>query len=311
MEIAYIDPLSRAWNRMKQALFKPFDIKKWFVVGFTAFLAGLTEGPHGNGSGNGGRGGHGNADDFFSFPRIAWEWLMDHPVWFSLIVFGLFLLIAWIILITWLSSRGKFMFLHNVVHDVAQVAKPWRDLKKQGNSLFLWRLCFGFIIMALVIFFLVVGFLIAANIYYGNYPGPVAFLLILGTASLAFVSIVISAYISLFLNDFVVPIMYKNNIKTNQAWKHFLPLFGKHWIHFILYGLFILGLSIIVFICVLLAILFTCCIALLIIIIPYIGSVALLPISYTFRALSLEFLGQFGPEFTLFPVAGNPTGADL
>ena len=52
MNIRYLDPLSRAWGRMKKALFSPFNLKKWFVVGFTAFLAGLTEGP-GGGGGNG------------------------------------------------------------------------------------------------------------------------------------------------------------------------------------------------------------------------------------------------------------------
>jgi len=31
----------------------------------------------------------------------------------------------------------------------------------------------------------------------------------------------------------------------------------------------------------------------------------MLPISYTFRALGPEFLGQFGPEFTVFPQAGD------
>ena len=43
MQIRFIDPLSRGWGRMKKALFQPFDMKKWFLVGFTAFLAGLAD----------------------------------------------------------------------------------------------------------------------------------------------------------------------------------------------------------------------------------------------------------------------------
>ena len=43
MAIQYIDPLSRGWGRMKRALFKPFDFKKWLLVGFTAFLAQLAD----------------------------------------------------------------------------------------------------------------------------------------------------------------------------------------------------------------------------------------------------------------------------
>ena len=43
MQINYIAPLSNAWNRMLKSLFKAFDIKKWFVLGFSAFLAGLLD----------------------------------------------------------------------------------------------------------------------------------------------------------------------------------------------------------------------------------------------------------------------------
>lgn len=309
MNIAYIDPLSRAWGRMKKALFKPFDLRKWFVIGFTAFLAGLTEGPHGNGS-TGGRGGRGgDFGDVINFPSTAWEWLMNHPGWFALILFGVLLLTIWIILLTWLSSRGKFMFLDNVVHDRAKVVKPWHEFKAQGNSLFLWRLCFGFICLALFILFVVLCFIVAANIYEGNIPLPAAIMVITGMLFLLLLMILVTGYISLFLTDFVVPIMYKNNIRTNQAWKHFLPLFARHCLYFILYGLFMFVLLILVVICVIIACLFTCCIGFLLLIIPYIGSVVTLPISYTFRAFSLEFLGQFGPEFTLFPQLENSSGS--
>ena len=53
MAISYSGPLSKAWARMKKALFQPFNINKWFRVGFTAWLAGLTDC---SGSGSGGSG---------------------------------------------------------------------------------------------------------------------------------------------------------------------------------------------------------------------------------------------------------------
>ncbi|MCK7483486.1 MAG: hypothetical protein M0C28_45465 [Candidatus Moduliflexus flocculans] len=43
MTIQFMEPLNRAWNRMKIALFKPFDLHKWFVIGFNAFLAGMMD----------------------------------------------------------------------------------------------------------------------------------------------------------------------------------------------------------------------------------------------------------------------------
>jgi len=305
MTINYIDPLSRAWKRMTKALFKPFDIGKWFVVGFTAFLAGLTDCHNGGGSSNGHGKGRLDFSDIFDFPIIAREWLTDNQGWFALIIIGVLVVIALVILLTWLSSRGKFMFLDNVVHDRAKVTKPWHEFRMQGNSLFLWRLCFGFICLAVFALFLFQCFIIATDIYDDNLSTQNIVLLIVGMALLALAVIVVTAYISLFLTDFVVPIMYKNNISATRAWSHFLPLFKRHWLHFILYGLLVLVLTIAVVILVIFAGIFTCCLGFLLLIIPYIGSVTTLPISYTYRAFSLKFLEQFGPEFILFPQSEN------
>ena len=46
---------------------------------------------------------------------------------------------------------------------------------------------------------------------------------------------------------------------------------------------------------------FTCCCGFLLVALPYIGSVVTLPIFYTFRAYSLEFFEQFGPDYKIFP----------
>ena len=301
MKINYINPLSGAWSRMKKALFHPFDISKWFVVGFTAFLAGLTDWHKGGGDNKGGGRGRFDWDDFFDFPREAWAWLIDNPGWFMLIVFGLVFLILFIVLLIWLSSRGKFMFLDNVVHDRAQVIKPWHEFKKVGNSLFLWRLCFGFICFVLFMSFLVFCFSVLYHLDESYAPHQMRVLAIVGMALFFLTMIIITAFIASFLNDFVVPIMYKHNKRTNQAWSRFLPLFSRYFLYFIFYGFIVFLLHILMIICVILIVIFTCCVSVIFLIIPYISSVVTLPISYTFRAFSLEFLGQFGPEFTLFP----------
>ena len=41
MKIRYIEPLSRAIERSTQICFRPFDIGKWFVLGFACWLARL------------------------------------------------------------------------------------------------------------------------------------------------------------------------------------------------------------------------------------------------------------------------------
>jgi hypothetical protein len=112
---------------------------------------------------------------------------------------------------------------------------------------------------------------------------------------------VVTAYISLFLNDFIVPIMYKQTIKSMPAWSMFISLLSQHIGYFLLYGIVILLLYILAGIAVVLMGLLTCCIGFILLILPYISSVVTLPISYTFRAFSVQFLEQFGSEFSLFP----------
>jgi hypothetical protein len=108
-------------------------------------------------------------------------------------------------------------------------------------------------------------------------------------------------YISLFLNDFIVPIMYRNDMSTWIAWSHFIPVLRSHLLIFIGYGIFMLLVYILVGILVVIFGLITCCIGFVFLVIPYIGSVITLPISYTLRAFSVEFLQQFGTDFRIFP----------
>lgn len=192
------------------------------------------------------------------------------------------------------------MFLDNVVHDRAEVTKPWHEYRNTGNSLFLWRSAFAAISFVAVISSVIISFIMISNIYWGNLSGASTLFGIIGLVLLFFSLIVVIAYISLFLNDFVIPIMYKNRFTTMEAWNRFLPLFTDHFRYFTIYGLFKILLWILFGIFIVIAGFLTCCIGFLLLVIPYIGSVVILPASYTFRAFSVEFLGQFGKEFSLF-----------
>ncbi|MBN2411709.1 hypothetical protein JXQ31_08450 [candidate division KSB1 bacterium] len=298
MNIVYLEPLSRAWTRMKLALFKPFDLNKWMVMGFTAFLATLMDGHNSGGSGS--NKSHADWEDIIDGPRYAWEWLLDHTWWFMFIIFIAFVIVFLMILFTWLSSRGKFMFLDNVVQDRGEVVKPWKQFKELGNSLFLWRLCYGFIVFGLFSIFFVIGFIRLAQIYDETGFSQFPIMFVLQVVLLFILMLIFFGYISMFLDHFVVPIMYKNNNRVLSAWNKFIPLLTQHFLNFILYGLFIFVLTIAIIILIVFFGLFTCCLGFLLLIIPYIGSVVTLPITYTIRALSLEFLAQFGDEYVIF-----------
>jgi hypothetical protein len=193
------------------------------------------------------------------------------------------------------------MFLHNVANDKAEISQPWHEYNKQGNSLFLWQFFFGWITFAAVIFFFIHGFKTAKILYEGDFLGIEIFTSIASLVLIFIGILIVFGYISLFLKDFVVPIMYKKRISVLTAWSNFLSLLSRHFFSFIIYGLFIFVLGIAVAIGVILLAVLTCCIGLLIIAIPFIGAIVLLPISYTFRAFSIEFLKQFGPDYDVFP----------
>ncbi len=307
MSIQYIEPLSGGWNRMKKALFQPFDLGKWFTVGFTAFLAALMDGQGGSGGNSNSYGrSHTDIDDVFYFPEQAWDWLQTHPVVFTLILVGVVFLFILGIVLLWISSRGKFMFLDNVVHDKAEVKAPWYEYKREGNSLFIWRLVYGLLVFVVVVISLIVAFVKIREMYYDYSALSEKIFSIMGMVLYFLGLFIVTGYISLYLNDFIVPIMYKHRLTTSQAWFKFLPLFSSRMGHFLLYGLFVLLLIILVVIAVIIFGFVTCCIGFLLLIIPYLGSVVLLPISYTFRAFSVEYLGQFGEEWNVFPADEEP-----
>ncbi|KPL17434.1 MAG: hypothetical protein AMS26_01015 [Bacteroides sp. SM23_62] len=286
---------------MEMILFKPFNLGKWFALGFTAFLAELLR------TGRGGNfqfrfsKGDLDWDEFFELPWRIIEWLSQHPIWTAVIIVGLAIAIVLFVVLAWLSSRGMFMFLDNVVHNRSLIVKPWGEFKAIGDSLFLWRLVFSIISFIISMGFMVIAFFVARNIYLSGYGFVSYLMLILAGVLIGLLLFLVIGYISMFLNNFVVPIMYKSGLMVNDAWRIFLMLFGKHVFHFILYGFFIFGLYILVVIGIVICGLITCCCGFILLMIPYIGSVLMLPVSVTFRALSLEFLEQFGDEYKIFP----------
>ncbi len=300
MGIATVAPLERALSRTKRALFSPFDIGKWFSIGFTVFLADIVN-TH-NGGGGGGDSPlqertHTDWDQFRDIPGTVSDWCADNPVWFTV---GLIVIIAIVLTLVWLSSRGKFMFLFNVANDESQIVKPWNEYGREANSLFLWRVVFGLICLIPVVLLIGFGINLIVEIAEGYHGVAEAIFGSLGLVCAGFAVFVAIAYIDLFLESFVVPIMYKERVGATDAWSRFLYLFGRHPWHFILYGLIVFVLRILVSVSPFAVALFTCCVGFLLLAIPYIGSVVWLPSADTYGAFRLEYREQFGPEYRIF-----------
>jgi hypothetical protein len=305
MSITFVDPVSRAIERTKQVLFRPFDLGKWLILGFCAFLEQLGEGGGGGGGGGGGPGGGGggpggggggggegpNPDEFR-------RWVSDH-LDVILLVGGLILLVIILLAVvfTWLGSRGKFMFLDGIVRNRAAVVEPWREFRGEGNSLFCFRLVFGLATFAVTLLIAGVGVAIAwEDIQAGAFRASALAAVLVG-GLLLFVLLVVAGVINLFLRDFVAPIMYLRRVPVLAAWRVFRQelLAGRAGI-FVLYVLFRIVIGVVEGLLAGVATCLTCCLAA----VPYLGSVILLPLLVFDRSYPLCFLEQFGPEWRFF-----------
>jgi hypothetical protein len=294
MRIAYFEPLSRAWERTRVILWQPFDLTKWLLLALAAWLAGLTTD---TGSAVAWRA------DTNDVGRGQWRGL-DHAleglgntaVWLPLILMGIMIGIAVAVLLLWLSSRAKFVFLDNLVRNQGEIVEPWKRNETLGNSLFLWRLCFTLACFAVVVVLLLAFMAPAAGFSVNEALAGLSVAAgFFGVLALILFAIIVS-YIALFVEAFVIPIMYRYDMKVLDAWRAFIPWLKARPLHFVVYGLFVLLLTVIFGLFFSVFCLMTCCMAAL----PYIGTALLLPVWVTYRLLSVEFLAQFHPDFDLF-----------
>ena len=305
-KISVIDPIGEAIDRVKEVLFNPFDLGKWFIIGFCAWLAMLGHG------GGGGGGGFNYPDDTANAPAELKAIVVEHlPLIITIAIPVLIIVIAIGIVCLWLSSRGKFMFLHCVAENKAEVKLPWHKFRNQGNSLFLFRLIVGIIAFVSIALFL--GMMAVPIVLLARGSSYTAPALIAGIVLLALIAIslgIVFALILKFTEDFVVPIMYLRGYQCMDAWSEFRSLVAGNKGKFTLYILFQIVIAMAIGIIILALVCVTCCCAGCIMAIPYIGTVLLLPILVFGRSYSLYYLAQYGRGYNVF-VPTETTGEQV
>jgi hypothetical protein len=296
-KIEIFQPFGEAFELMKKILFQPFDAKKWFVIGFAAWLSQLGSG--GSYSFRTSRG-----SDWQNVP--GYDHLRDTisqiPQW--VLVSGgvvlLVLLVTLIAIFAWLRARGRFMFIDCIVKNRGGVAEPWREFREQGNSYFIFALVVGLIVLVVVgvasLPFILpilrgVTFLHLHDFYLFSMIALWAVLLV----------IIIIAWN--LVSHFMVAIMYRRRCLALEAFSAALSLIWDYPGEITLYCLFWIVLAIAAAIAACAAILFTCCLALL----PYIGTVIMLPLFVWLRAFGLRFIRQFGGDYDVWTAVSPPT----
>ncbi len=296
--ISVTAPVTAAFERAKRLLFQPFDLQVWLTIGVAAWLAQL--GRQGGGGTGFNFGGRRNAS-LEEALRDAWSYVLDNLHWLVPVAIGVALVgLALWVLFTWLSSRGEFMLLHCVGERKAEVAVPWRIYAEHANSLFGFRVIVGLVTFVLVVPLVVLGVWMLTRMVSGESRTFVTGLALAGTVlSLTGVG-VLFALVSKLTRDFVVPVMFLHTISCVVAWRRLMLLLTDNLAYFVLYILFSIVLSIAIGLLILALVLVTCCCAGCLMIIPYIGTVLILPIHIFRRAFSAEYLAQYGPEYNVF-----------
>lgn len=298
--------MAAAWQRTRQLLFAPFEITTWLVAGFSAWLTML-----GRGSPFFHMSVPTELDGWHESSTQAIGWLrmfLLEPLFLTLLLTGLVVLLVWWLLCAWLRARGTFLLLDNVASGAPAIVVPWRRYGRLGWSLFWWRLAYGACLLLAGGLWMAGAAVLVATCLAQQGIWNAAGYGLMGLLGAGLLFWPLAGLIGAFLTDFVTPLMMLHMCGTNQAWRLFLGLFAANIWCFLGYAvlrfLLVVGVSI-AFLLLLLVTCGFCCLGALLLALPYAGTVVALPYYVYMRHLSLSFLAGFGPAFDAYAVAGD------
>ena len=283
-------PFGHAFDLTKKICFQPFDLGKWFVIGFAAWLATFFSG--------------GSFNWRNKLGQVDWQWTAQHqgapftwdhtaPWVIPLVLFGLLVGLAFVVLMLWLNARGRFIFTDCIVRNRGAIVEPWREYRTEANSLFVFQLVFT---LCAMVAFAALAFVFLLTRYQGGSFLPVLLLVVFGVCW-----VVLLILFSLVVH-FMLPVMYRRRCGAMEAFRAVRTLIGENLGVCVLFLLFylVLWLAAVAIGCI--AGCVTCCVAAL----PYIGTVILLPVVMALFAYPLCFVRQFGDSYDVWAVLPPP-----
>ncbi|MBP7865449.1 MAG: hypothetical protein KA419_05820 [Acidobacteria bacterium] len=307
VRVSVFAAFGEAFRFSRKRLFRPLSFPGWIRLAFLAFLGSTLElGIFTYNSAMLDLPGRPPAERPDAGPYLAF--LFGH---LSLIAIAVALIVAAFVFlrIVWVfvACRGRFMYLDGLFFPDKPLAAAWGENARQGNSLFGWKLFTGtlgflFFLVTAVAFFLVLFERTLLQKLTGQ-----STTLLLGLAGVGLVA----GFLSIYLEDFVVPLMWARREGVLRAWAGFFGLFARRPIVFLVYAPLRLLFSVATFLLTTLAFCLTCCLAVL----PVVGEAVLLPLHVIVRAWPVFLLAGLDPRLRerllpvlLPPVAAAPPG---
>src|SRR5438445_4113846 len=292
-KIEILSPFNQAIELTRLILFRPFDIAKWLIIGFAAFLSGWLNSCGGNINPWSFRGWNTSSAQAPQFQFRSFN--IEHAGVFFLVLIAVLVIFIFAIAILWLwiTSRGRFIFIDCLVRNRAAIAEPWREFRREGNRFFLFLIVL--IVASIAIVALLGGFVFGFLVLWRNYhiSNTPALLVLVPIAVFAWVAFAVVVNLIIY---FMPPVMYTRRCSPVDAARAILRLILDDPVPFILFILFMIALWIGWVMVGCLVTCLTCCLASL----PYIGTVMVLPVPVFFRSFSLLFLRQFGADWDVW-----------
>jgi hypothetical protein len=289
-KIEIFKPFGEAFELTKKILFQPFDIGKWFVIGFAAFLANLSGGMNFNFNPRGLKDTDWHTHFFSqSLHQNSMTNGSTWPLWLILLIaLTAVLILALVVALLWVGARGRFIFVDCIVKNRGAIVEPWHEYRVEGNSFFFFSLLVGLIALAIVI--LATLPMVIPAIMHGTATFSIG--MTFGVIFLIAVVMLLAVGWAL-ISQLMVPVMYRQRCRAMAAFRQVLGQITAYPGPFILYFLFYFVLIIAVAIIGCVSVCLTCCVTA----IPYIGTVILLPIPALLQSFTLLFVRQFGPDY--------------
>jgi hypothetical protein len=288
--------VAQAFAHMVTLLFRPFDLARWFSIGFCAWMAYIGTSSYRFKSREAAtpemvkqRFDQMLDTVFASPPEIT-----EVAVVSGAVVLGLLLGL----LFCRLRSRGDFMFLHRWYRPDAPISQCWWSARAAGRELFAWRVYFFLIAMLLFALVAIAAYatvlkpyMAAGKVWDAALLQPVA--LCATAAGLLTVAVQVIAHLA---KAFVVPVMYWQGVTAARAWLAVFALCNQYPFAVLSYLLCGVGCAVAAGFAILAFGLLTCCLGFIPMALPYVGAVVLLPGTLFFRGYAVCFLSQWRPE---------------
>ena len=293
--------VSQAFDRMVLLLFRPFNIERWFSIGFCAWLAYL-------GTQSGGGNFKGKARPGELTPELLKQQIdqgldsfftsLPGMMELAMVAGSVAVVLLFALLFCWVRSRGDFMFLHRWYAPNTPINQCWVASRSVGRELFIWRVYFCLISVLLFVLLAAVAYVLILQPYMaaGKMWGAALTRAAIGCGTAAVLLMLAVECVAHLTKAFVVPIMYWHGVSASRAWLSVFSLCNQYPLAVLGYLACGMGCSIAAVFAIFAVVLMTCCLAAIPLILPYVSSVMMLPFTFLLRGYSVCFLSQWRPE---------------